>query len=199
MRGKTRRQWVGLIMSFFVFTEAGSNGFLVYTKAHAQDGSGVIGPDVDYVADVDRNLVQPHSEADEIDPDADYEDFAADADSDLGHPFEMPHPETGESGTWIPRWVEREHIMDAHRLHMCMKNAELYELESQAIADRNEAMDEIFADLELSREQARLDADLATRRLVKAEARLERRMRALWGLVGVSLGLAGTTMVLILR
>lgn len=89
--------------------------------------------------------------------------------------------------------------MDAHRLHMCMKNAELYELESQAIADRNEAMDEIFADLELSREQARLDADLATRRLVKAEARLERRMRALWGLVGVSLGLAGTTMVLILR
>ena len=120
-------------------------------------------------------------------------------DSDLGMPFEMDHPDTGEPGVWIPRWVEREHLIDANKLQLCLKDATFFELELEAVAQRHEEVVQLIAVIEENRDAARDEALVATKSLNKAESRLERRLRAVWGLVGASAVLAGTTVLFVLR
>jgi hypothetical protein len=120
-------------------------------------------------------------------------------DSDLGLPFEMDHPDTGEPGVWIPRWVEREHLIDANKLALCIKDATFFELELEAVEQRHADVMELIGVIEESRDEARDEALTATKSLIKAESRLERRLRAVWGLVGASVVLAGTTTLFVLR
>jgi hypothetical protein len=132
----------------------------------------------------------------QVDTDAD--DFAADADSDLGLPLELDNPQTGEPGAWIPRWVEREHLKDANKLAMCLKDSQFFEMEIAAVAERHAELTHYIEALERDLEAAEEGALEHEKKLLRAETKLERRIRAVWGLVGGSLALAATTTVVLL-
>jgi hypothetical protein len=123
---------------------------------------------------------------------------AADADADLGLPFEIDNPRTGEPGTWIPRWAEREHLKDANKLAMCLKESQFFEMEIAAVGERHEAITSYIETLEAEIEAAEKAALEREKKLARSETKLERRLRAVWGLVGGSVALAATTTVVLL-
>lgn len=131
----------------------------------------------------------------ELDPG---EEHASEADADLGLPFEMDNPRTGEPGTWIPRWAEREHLLDANKLAMCLKDSQFFEMEIAAIGERHEELTNYIEGLDDDLKRAE-DAVLELeKKNLKAETKLERRIHAVWGLLGGSIALAATTTVVLL-
>lgn len=102
----------------------------------------------------------------------------------LTMPALAAHPRTGEPGTWIPRWLEKEHVVDAHDLKVCrtalLDNADIeVELKLQ-VKDLQSALDHEQAAAD------RVDAAIAAgaKRAAGAEKKAERRARALWGAGG---------------
>jgi chromosome segregation ATPase len=111
----------------------------------------------------------------------------------------MRNPATGEEGTWIPRWAERAHVLDAHQLELCLKDVELADGQLDALEDRHTALAAALSDIEHARDEAEV-ATFAAEQLTKShETQLERRLRAVWGLVGASVALGVATTILILR
>lgn len=134
-----------------------------------------------------------------VDDEREAEDYARDVDADLGLPFEMDNPQTGEPGTWIPRWVEREHLIDANKLKMCLKDSQFFEMEIAAVGEQHAELEGYIEAIEVDLADAQKAALELEKKMARAESKLERRIRAVWGLVGGSLALAATTVVLLVR
>lgn len=119
------------------------------------------------------------------------------AQDELAQPLDLPHPETGEAGTWIPRWVEREHVIDAHKLTQCLEDLQMdgeliveLEVRGASLEKAIEAKDQaLITSLEATTSLAQLATDRAL---------LERRTRIAWILTGISLAFAGVTTTLVL-
>jgi hypothetical protein len=97
------------------------------------------------------------------------------------------HPETGEIGTWIPSWLEREHVLDDLKLKTCRVELEKVETTLQearaAIENLQRGADDLTALVDET--EAR---ELALReRILKQDAKLERRARLAWVLSGTTL------------
>ncbi len=116
----------------------------------------------------------------------------------ISAPMDLRNPVTGEEGVWIPRWAERAHVLDAHRLKQCQIDGAfdrslVFELENRArdkdgiLAAREHALNTV-----LGESLAAQDSE------DKMRSKLERRTRLIWGLTGVSLALALTTTTLVL-
>jgi hypothetical protein len=61
-------------------------------------------------------------------------------------PFELQHPDTKEPGTWIPRWLQMEHLHVEHELSLCQttsnKRIQLLGKKDRELKLRAEALDE---------------------------------------------------------
>lgn len=67
-------------------------------------------------------------------------------------PVHAAHPTTGEPGTWIPQWLERDHVLEAAELEHCRTERETLQVElrerqaevaelRKALAEQDDAMD----------------------------------------------------------
>ncbi len=117
---------------------------------------------------------------------ADAQDAGVDADTYISAPEDMAHPATGEAGTWIPRWVERVHLTDLHRLQMCLRDVELAD---HVLFDLGEKADSLKLALEdIGAAKDNLLVEVAALEMSQTDERkkLERRTRAVWGLSGAA-------------
>lgn len=66
-------------------------------------------------------------------------------------PVHAAHPTTGEPGTWIPQWLERDHVLEAAELDNCRTERERLQAEllerrkevaelRKALAEQDDAM-----------------------------------------------------------
>lgn len=119
-------------------------------------------------------------------------------DTRISAPEDLKNPRTGERGTWIPRWVEHEHVLDAHKLQQCQGDLQSDLELIFALEERSEALEKAI----VSKDSALLTSLETTMALERqkegAAAKLERRTRLSWALTGVSLALAATTTTLAL-
>jgi hypothetical protein len=117
----------------------------------------------------------------------------------ISAPEDMANPTTGEAGTWIPRWVERESVLTEHKLQMCLKDVELADQDILAMEDRSAALEATVADLEHAKDELLVETYSLEQTQAHAARALARRLRAVWGLVGGLVTLGATTAVLSLR
>lgn len=109
-------------------------------------------------------------------------------------PEEMVHPDTGEAGTWIPRWVEREHLLDNHKLNVCLKDVELSDLNLLALSDKNVSLEASLHEVEMSRDDLMTELYAQEQEQVIEEGKAKRRWRAIWGLLGTTVALSAVAL-----
>jgi hypothetical protein len=108
-----------------------------------------------------------------------------------------PHPETGEMGTWIPLWLEREHVLDDAKLTTCRE--ELHKVDV-ALREAHASMEGFRVTVEdlknlVDETEAR---ELALReRLKKKDEQLERRTKLAWASSQTALAALGALALLL--
>jgi len=95
-------------------------------------------------------------------------------------PFEMPHPENGDAGVWIPVYIQRYHLQVEHELEVCWTDQRLVlQQRAEALAaleaekTRSEELGEAYDVVQLALGQE-------DRHVAGLEVKLQRRTR--WAL-----------------
>lgn len=107
----------------------------------------------------------------------------------LSPPVDMKNPKTGEEGTWIPRWLEREYVLTDHDLDQA--RSDLKNLE-KTLAESRKEVAELKAAVELQKASEDHLVEVIQNQdklIASCEPKLERRARALWG-TSIGLGVA---------
>jgi hypothetical protein len=56
--------------------------------------------------------------------------------------FQLPHPETGEPGVWVPTWLQQEFLLTESTLQSCEKERTTYRLE---LKERQLELKEVYS------------------------------------------------------
>lgn len=69
-------------------------------------------------------------------------------------PIAAPHPGTGEEGTWIPKWLEKQHVLDDFELSTLRKDLDLANKTIAELKLANVELEETIQDMDMALNEA---------------------------------------------